>query len=88
MCDSDIVGEIITQLLSTEDSIKHEQGISLLAKISNNSVGILQLAEIVNNDKYIVLNFKLVNITISISDYCLIFWNCVMALEIRIAYYE
>ncbi|XP_041370063.1 HEAT repeat-containing protein 4-like isoform X2 [Gigantopelta aegis] len=37
VCDSDIVGEIIKQLLSTEDSIKHEQGISLLAKISNNS---------------------------------------------------
>ncbi|XP_046557272.1 LOW QUALITY PROTEIN: HEAT repeat-containing protein 4-like [Haliotis rubra] len=37
VCDSDVVGEIIKQLLDTEDSIKHEQAIMLLSKISYNS---------------------------------------------------
>ncbi|XP_071089741.1 HEAT repeat-containing protein 4-like [Haliotis cracherodii] len=37
VCDSDVVGEIIKQLLDTEDSIKHERAIMLLSKISYNS---------------------------------------------------
>ncbi|XP_055955411.1 HEAT repeat-containing protein 4 isoform X2 [Patella vulgata] len=34
VCDSDVAGEVIRQLLATEDSIKHEQAIQLLAKMS------------------------------------------------------
>ncbi|KAK6177944.1 hypothetical protein SNE40_012803 [Patella caerulea] len=34
VCDSDVAGEVIRQLLATEDSIKHEQSIQLLAKMS------------------------------------------------------
>ncbi|ESP00441.1 hypothetical protein LOTGIDRAFT_238549 [Lottia gigantea] len=34
VCDSDVAGEVITQLLATEDSIKHEQCKQLLAKMS------------------------------------------------------
>ena len=37
-CDSDVVAEIIKQILSTEVAVKLEQGIHLLAKISNSSV--------------------------------------------------
>lgn len=38
VCDPVVVGELIQQLLSTEDSIKHERAISLLAKVSSDSV--------------------------------------------------
>ena len=37
-CDSDVVAEIIRQILTTEVAIKLEQGIHLLSKISNSSV--------------------------------------------------
>ena len=37
-CDSDVVAEIIRQILNCEGAIKYEQGIQLLAKISNSSV--------------------------------------------------
>ena len=37
-CDSDVVAEIIKQILSTEVAVKLEQGIHLLANISNSSV--------------------------------------------------
>jgi hypothetical protein len=40
LCNSKIVDEIIKQVLSSEEPIKHEQGIALLAKISNNSVSV------------------------------------------------
>ncbi|GFN92089.1 heat repeat-containing protein 4 [Plakobranchus ocellatus] len=36
-CDSDVVAEIIRQILNCEGAIKYEQGIQLLAKISNSS---------------------------------------------------
>ena len=38
ICNSLIVGEIIQQLLTTEDTIKHERAISLLGKLSIFSV--------------------------------------------------
>ena len=37
-CDSDVVAEIIRQILNCEGAIKYEQGIQLLAKISNSTV--------------------------------------------------
>ena len=38
VCDSQVVDEIMKQLLASEEPIKHEQGIALLAKISNSTV--------------------------------------------------
>ncbi|XP_064600899.1 HEAT repeat-containing protein 4-like [Liolophura sinensis] len=38
VCDPVVVGELIQQLLATEDSIKHERAIGLLAKVSSDSM--------------------------------------------------
>ena len=40
VCDSQVVDEIMKQILASEDPIKHEQGIALLAKISNSTVSV------------------------------------------------
>ncbi|KAK3595827.1 hypothetical protein CHS0354_014647 [Potamilus streckersoni] len=37
VCDSDVIGEILRQVMTTENTIKHERGISLLGKISISS---------------------------------------------------
>ena len=37
-CDSEVVGELVSQMLNTEDSIRHERAATLLAKLSENSV--------------------------------------------------
>ncbi|XP_060595193.1 uncharacterized protein LOC132749447 isoform X3 [Ruditapes philippinarum] len=34
VCDSDVVGEILRQVMTTEDTIKHERGISMLGILS------------------------------------------------------
>lgn len=41
MHDSDIISEIIKQILDSEDPIKHERGITLLSKLSQHTVGTL-----------------------------------------------
>ena len=41
VCDSQVVDEIMKQILASEEPIKHEQGIALLAKISNSTVSTL-----------------------------------------------
>ena len=38
VCDSDVVGEILKQVMGTEDTIKHERGISMLGILSVTSV--------------------------------------------------
>ena len=38
VCDSDVVGEILKQVMNTEDTIKHERGISMLGVLSITSV--------------------------------------------------
>ncbi|KAK7109002.1 hypothetical protein V1264_013121 [Littorina saxatilis] len=37
VCDSQVVDEIIRQMLNSEEPIKHEQGIALLSKVSNST---------------------------------------------------
>lgn len=37
-CDSDVVGELVSQMLNTEDRIRHERAAHLLAKLSESSV--------------------------------------------------
>nr|KAG5704063.1 hypothetical protein BaRGS_017567 [Batillaria attramentaria] len=37
ICDSHVVDEMIKQILDSEEPVKHEQGITLLAKISNST---------------------------------------------------
>lgn len=37
-CDSDVVGELVSQLLNSEDGIRRERAAVLLAKLSENSV--------------------------------------------------
>ena len=40
-CDSDVVGEMVQQLLNTDDPIRYEQAQHLLGKLSQNSVRML-----------------------------------------------
>ena len=37
-CDSDVVGELVSQLMEGEDPIRHQQAAELLANLSQNSV--------------------------------------------------
>ncbi|CAH1785083.1 unnamed protein product [Owenia fusiformis] len=37
VCDSEVVGELVAQIMNSEDAIRHEQAAHLLAKLSNNS---------------------------------------------------
>lgn len=39
VCDSDVIGEILKQVMNTEDTIKHERGITMLGILSITSVG-------------------------------------------------
>ena len=38
VCDSDVIGEILKQVLNTEDTVKHERGITMLGILSISSV--------------------------------------------------
>ncbi len=40
-CDSEVVGELVLQMLNTEDAIRHKRAAFLLAKLSENSVSII-----------------------------------------------
>lgn len=48
-CDSEVVGELVHQLLEADDPVRHTQASELLALLSENSVGYLMaFCEIIN----------------------------------------
>lgn len=38
ICDSEVVDEVIKQILQSEEPVKHEKGFALLARMSKNTV--------------------------------------------------
>ena len=49
-CDSEVVGELVSQMLNTEDSIRYERAAHLLARLSETSVSFHNLCH--TNDPF------------------------------------
>ena len=45
VCQSDVIGEILIQVMNTDDTVKHERGITMLGILSVTSVGITQMIQ-------------------------------------------